>query len=188
MTSQDIYDSISEWTTWAQKPENNRYDIALFKIWIQFEKFISELFVLYATGKESETGYKPSLKLQFQDDVQLNAFLRGDRTYVDYPNKINALSRHVFADDPFDFAIYSDSNNHTAYDQIIAVRNYVAHESGESRKKYINACLGGNEDNYIAPNDYLIKINKRIGKSHYTELVNSVKNMVSILIDPSAYT
>lgn len=158
----DVYDSIVEWTEWAQKDENQRFDIALFKVWINFEKFISELFVNYAIGRESETGYKPILKLQFQDETQLNAFLRGDRTFVDYQGKIKNLSKHIFKDDPFDLAIFSDSNNYNAYNRIFSIRNYVAHESGEARTKYVKVCLGGNEDKYITPNEYLKKINMHL--------------------------
>lgn len=187
MISTDVYNSITEWTEWAKKEENQRFDIALFKIWIIFEKFISELFVNYAIGGESETGYKPSLKLQFQDETQLNAFLRGDRTFVDYQGKIKTLSKHIFQDDPFDLAIFSDNYNHNAYDRVFSIRNYVAHESGEARTKYIKTCLGGNERDYISPNAYLKKINNHDGKANYTDLTQAVKNMTAILIDPTAF-
>ena len=34
MVTNDILNAITLWTDWANKPENKRYDIALFKIWI----------------------------------------------------------------------------------------------------------------------------------------------------------
>ena len=45
MTVQEIYNSIDYWSDWASKEENKRYDIALMKIWVLFERFISDVFV-----------------------------------------------------------------------------------------------------------------------------------------------
>lgn len=61
MVTNDILNAITLWTDWANKPENKRYDIALFKIWIQFEKFMADLFINYATGNSSEVGFKGSI-------------------------------------------------------------------------------------------------------------------------------
>ena len=81
MVSNDVNKAISEWTVWAAKPEVQRYDIALLKIWIQFERFVGELFVTYATGNTSEKGYCPKLKIKFQDEEQFNAFMRDGTNY-----------------------------------------------------------------------------------------------------------
>ena len=185
MTSNDINTAINDWSAWASNSQNHRFDIALLKIWIQFEKFTSELFVLYATGQSSESRYKPRLQLKFQSEEQLNIFLReGNRTYIEFPTQIKKLSKHIFVDDPFDTAIFSDVNYNDAYNQIIAIRNYIAHESGEARIKYLKVCFGNSEDKFKEPNDFLQSNKKQTGKTYYTYYIESVQDMVSILIDP----
>ena len=42
---------------------------------------------------------------------------------------------------------------------MITLRNYIAHESNESRTKYIKTCLGNGT--FIEPDSYLTKINRR---------------------------
>ena len=93
MTTNEIKSSITTWNNWASNPHVQRYDIALLKIWIQFERFLSELIITYSTGQPSETGYSPNLKIRFQNEEQFNAFMReGNKKYVEYLGKIEKLS------------------------------------------------------------------------------------------------
>lgn len=182
MTKSDINTAINEWTTWAST--SGRYDIALLKIWIQFEKFIAELFVAYSTGNESEEGFVPTLNLQFSNAEQLNVFLReGNRTYVDYPTQIKKLSKHIFANNPFD-VIFLDSTTNSAYNQIIAIRNYIAHESGEARSKMINLCFGGVESKFKEPNEFLLTKEKETKQSYYTYYTTIINNTAALLVNP----
>lgn len=184
MVKNDILCAIATWTEWANEVGNKRYDIALLKIWIQFEKFIAELFVTYATGNRSEVGFSPSLKLKFSDETQLNVFLReGNRTYIDYPTQIEKLSKHIFDKDPFDI-IFLDATIHNTYLQIISIRNYIAHESGEAKAKMIKTCFGGRDEHFREPNDYLLAIKRSSNSSYYTYYVDTIKHMVELLIDP----
>ena len=133
MTTNEIKSSITTWNNWASNPHVQRYDIALLKIWIQFERFLSELIITYSTGQPSETGYSPNLKIRFQNEEQFNAFMReGNKKYVEYLGKIEKLSKHIFINNPFDI-IFLDATNKTAYEQLKALRNYIAHESGEAK-------------------------------------------------------
>lgn len=184
MVTNDIINSIETWTAWASKPENHRYDIALFKVWIQFERFMSELFVAYATGNTSEAGFSPNLKLHFIDESHLNAFLRdGNHTYVDYPSQIKKLSKHIFVNNPFD-VIFLDATIYNAYNQIISIRNYVAHESGESKNKFINTCFGGNINHFKEPNEFLLMKERTTNKTHYTYYIEIIKSTVHLLVAP----
>ena len=184
MVTNDIINSIEIWTNWASKPENRRYDIALFKVWIQFEKFMAELFVTYATGNASEAGFSPNLKLRFTDESHLNAFLRdGNRTYVDYPSQIKKLSKHIFVNNPFD-VIFLDTTIYNAYNQIISIRNYVAYESGESKNKFISTCFGGNANHFKEPNEFLLIKERTTNKTHYTYYIEIIKSTVLLLINP----
>jgi hypothetical protein len=184
MTISTIEESVNTWSEWASAPSIKRYDIALLKIWIQFERFISELFILYATGGVSEEGFSPTLNLQFSNEEQLNVFLReGNRTYIEYPTQIKKLSKHIFQNDPFDI-IFLDENNSSAYNQIISIRNYIAHESGESKTKIINTCFSGNARNYVEPNDFLQMKESSSRTTYFTYYTDIIKNMAKLLINP----
>lgn len=187
MVSNDVKKAISDWTTWAAKPDVQRYDIALLKIWIQFERFIGELFVTYAIGNPSEKGYLPALKIRFQDEEQFNVFMReGTKKYIEYIDKIEKLSAHIFEKNPFEI-ILMDSNIKPSFDQMKAIRNYIAHESGEAKRKLINTCFGGNERNFKEPNDFLKTREKMTKDTYYTYYVKIIENILELLIeDPSS--
>lgn len=184
MRTSDIENSINYWTNWAQEENNQRYDIALLKIWIQFEKFLGEMFVTYAIGQASETGFKPDLHLQFRDEEQLNAFLReNNRKYIDYLGQIQKLSKHIFVSDPFD-VIFSDVTSQTVYNQVLAIRNYIAHESGDAKTKIINTCFSGDSNRFQEPNNFLLTRETTTRDTYYTYYVNAIKNISLALVSP----
>lgn len=184
MTTNEIKTAIITWNNWASNPHVQRYDIALLKIWIQFERFISELIITYSTGQPSEMGYLPTLKIRFQDEEQFNAFMReGNKKYVEYLSKIEKLSKHIFIDDPFD-VIFLDATNKTAYEQLKALRNYIAHESGEAKSKLINLCFSGNTNNFLEPNNFLLTRERSTRNTYYTYYTTIIQNIVELLVDP----
>lgn len=180
MTEKAFHLSVQFWSQWASERGDSRYDFALFKIWIQFERFLSDLFVSYSLGRGSEYSYNPALKISFLDETQLNAFLRErGKEYINYLPEIRRLSKHIFVDDPFG-RIFENPENKEIFNQIESIRNYIAHESGDSRTKYQNLCHIGKE--FIEPNDYLKSINKSEGCSYYSYYVKSLSSMASILV------
>lgn len=183
MTVEEINNSITYWSDWASHDDNKRYDVALMKIWVQFEKFMSELFVDYCLGIASENGYLPERSIEFKSETQLNAFLRAEnKQYVDYPSQIKKLSKHIFEKDPFD-VIFSDSNNNVTYENIMAIRNYVAHESGEARKKLIKNIYSGREERFVEPVDYLLRKEKSTHKTYYTYYTTFIGNIAQLLTE-----
>ena len=83
MHSDEIRNTIENWTEWAKS--TNNYDIALLKIWIKFEKYLGEVFINYSLGNASERQYLPELKICFEDETQFSAFmLEGSKKYVEY--------------------------------------------------------------------------------------------------------
>ncbi|MBO7081923.1 MAG: hypothetical protein J6V99_07825 [Neisseriaceae bacterium] len=186
MTTHEVKQAISYWTKWAN--ETKQYDIALFKIWIKFEQFISKLFELYATGQSSETGYIPNRRLEFQNEEHLNLFLRGkSKPYIEYWGVIEHLSKHIFVENPFDILV-SDATITSSFKEIRAIRNYIAHESGEAKRKLVKSCFSGNDKHFREPNDYLTSRNKTTKNSYYTDYVETISNTVEILIDPRPTT
>ena len=66
----------------------------------------------------------------------------------------------------------------------MTIRNYVAHESGEARTKYIRCCCGGDESKFKEPNDYLQDKRKGSGQTHFSEYIRAIQDMATILVDP----
>ena len=183
MTIEEINNSIEYWSNWASIEENKRYDIALMKIWVQFEKFISDLFVNYSLGIPSENGYLPKRSLEFKSETQLNAFLRPEnRTFIDYPSQIQKLSKYIFEKNPFDI-IFLDSNNNVTYLNIMAIRNYVAHESGESREKLIKNLFANRADKFEEPSVFLLKKEKNSKITHYSFYVKFIRDTAQLLTE-----
>ena len=183
MTVEDINNSIEYWTNWAANDNNQRFDVALMKIWVQFEKYLSEIFVNYCIGIPSENGYLPERSIEFKTDTQLNAFLRPEnKKYVDYPSQIKKLSKHIFVKDPFD-VIFLDSNNNVTYENIMAIRNYVAHESGEARTKLIKNLYAGREDKFVEPVVFLLRKEKSTNTTYFTYYTKFVSDIAQLLTE-----
>lgn len=166
-----------------EKIENNipeLYEIYFFKTYVKFEVFLAQLFENYCIGVYSGKGYCPNRKLEFIDKEHLRAVLKGDKQYLDYIKKIESLSKHIFVDNPFDL-IFQVADNNNIFDQMISLRNYIAHESVESKKRYVDTCLGGGE--FIEPCEYLSKINRHRSKSNYTIYMEKIVEISDMLLD-----
>ncbi len=140
----------------------------------------------YATGNPSERGYSPELKIKFQDEEQFNAFMReGTKKYIEYLDKIEKLSSHIFKTNPFD-VILLDADIKSSFEQMKVIRNYIAHESGEARRKFINTCFSGNEKNFVEPNDFLKSREKTTKDTYYTYYMKTIKTILDFLIEDPA--
>lgn len=106
--------------------------------------------------------------------------LKGDKQYVDYIKKIEALSKHIFIHTPFN-VILEVADNVNIMDQMTALRNYIAHESAEARARYVNTCLGGGQ--FIEPSEYLCKKNRRKSKTNYTIFIEKIIELSELLLE-----
>lgn len=156
------------------------YEASFFKIYVKFEVYIANIFEEYCVGTESSKGYCPQRKLAFLDKEHLRAILKGEKQYVDYIKKIEMLSKHIFIDNPFNI-IFDVADNATTFNQMTALRNYIAHESGEARVKYVKTCLGNGE--FIEPSVYLLKKNRRTSKANYTIFVEKIIEISELILD-----
>lgn len=156
------------------------YEIFFFKVYVKFEVYLSQIFEAYAVGMSSGKGYCPNRKLNFIDKEHLRAVLKGDKQYMDYIKKIESLSRHIFVDNPFDL-IFQVEDNNTVFNQMISLRNYIAHESPESKKRFVDTCLGGGQ--FVEPHRYLTKINKRKSKSNYTIYMEKILEISELILE-----
>lgn len=172
---------IDEQNEWAERTEC--FDIAIFRCWIQFEKFLIEKFIEYSI---QPIGLEDIRKLKFDDAEHFKAFLRGDRTYIEYISKIEKLSKHIYHNNknPFEILI-SDQTYSTVFEDLRVIRNHIAHESEESQKKYLNRIFSSNSQRMISPNDYL-KSWKDKGRteSYYSFYIRSIKEMSNLIESP----
>jgi hypothetical protein len=183
VTIEEINSTIEFWSQWASNEQEPRYDIALFKISVCFEKFISELFVSYSIGEPSEKGYLPERLLEFKDQKQLEVFIRPpSKPYIDYPSQIKNLSKYIFKKNPFD-VIFTSCNYSGSYQDIIAIRNYVAHESGEARQKLIDRLFNKRNEKFVEPSVFLKTKKKQLGVTHFTYYVNCIHEMSNLLVE-----
>ena len=156
------------------------YEASFFKIYVKFEVFLSEMFKSYCIGTVNSKGYCPQRKLAFVDEAQLDAVLKGDKQYVDYLKKIESLSKHIFVDNPFN-VIFDVADNATYINQMMALRNYIAHESSESRSKYLHTCLSNKA--FVEPCDFLMSKNKRNSRSYYTIYINKILQISDLILE-----
>lgn len=181
MTIQKFKEQIDFWSEWANCENNQRYDISLMKIYVQFEKFISELFIDYCLGKQSEKKYEPNRLLEFNNLDQLNKVLCYNSNHINYVKVIEHISGNLFDPDPFDI-LKTDSIYVNSIREVFLIRNFVAHESIESKGKYIKTCLKGE---YIEPSDYLLLHHKKkTGPSNFTTYCKDLLDVAKLLVDP----
>lgn len=191
MDNSELLNEINIWQNEFQNPNfnNKLIELAFFKIFVKFEKFLSHLFTQYSTGKKSGMSYKPKRKLGFSSSNQLYDVIRGsNRSYIDIPKLIKSLSPHIFKDndDPF-FLVFSDPTFSDNYTKMQVIRNFIAHESIESRTKYINNVLNTyNITSFIEASDFLLR-NTRVGNSYYTMFTSILQQYSNILINPASY-
>lgn len=181
MNLNDLEKYINIQDEWAKKTEC--FDIAIFRCWIQFEKFLIDKFIELST-QSSELG--DIRKLKFDNEEHFKAFLRGDRSYIEYISKIEMLSKHIFKDNknPFDILI-SDQNYASVFKKLKVIRNHIAHESEESLRKYTNEIFSSNQKNVISPNDYLKSwTNRHRTESNYSFYIRNLKDISRLIESP----
>ena len=157
------------------------YEASFFKIYVKFEKYLSKIFESYCIGTESSKGYCPQRKLEFADEEHLRAILKGDKQYIDYIKKIQSLSPYIFVNNPFNI-IFAVAENQQIFNEMIALRNYIANESNESRKKYTETCLGNGS--FIEPGEHLTRIKRRKGISYYSIYINKIIEISELILAP----
>jgi hypothetical protein len=187
MENEELLECITYWDKQIKK-DNNLCDVAMMKIFVKLERFIILMFKNYSTGIASGKGYTAERKLLFEDYSHLDNFLsiKGG-SFIDYLPIIQKFSKFIFLDNrnPFDL-IFADDTLKNIFEEIRAIRNYVAHESQESISKYKRTCLSGNND-FIEPKIYLNSLKMSRSKSYYSFYIEKVKEISEILLESNLY-
>jgi len=184
MNNQDLIDEIDKWNavfSSASTIDNSLFELAFFKVFIKFEKFLSDSFENYAIGNASIHGYCPPRRLTFDDLDHLNKVIKKEnRSFVNHFEVIKNISDCFFTNNPFDI-IKTDPNYSTIINQMKVIRDYIAHESSAAKQKYIVSIL--NNRPFIEPHQHLLSIKRGTSLSYYTYYINSIKDISNFIIN-----
>jgi hypothetical protein len=185
--NEEFFEEIEKWKSKIDLGEEILYEIAFFKIFVKFEQSLANLFIKYSTEGKSLDGLVLKRRLEFEDEKHFNDFLKNpNSSYIDYLEKVSYMPKLIFEDNfnIFDLAL-NDSEFSQTYTKMITLRNYIAHESKESKQKYIKCNLSNN--NFIEPYEYLKKVVRNRQKSNYSIFVENMKKTIDILVGAKVY-
>lgn len=185
MDNSELITEIDKWKDIFQNNSNNHlYELAFFKIFVKFEKFLADCFEGYCAGNKSIYNYCPNRKLEFLDVNHLHKVLKcnGGGSFINHSKIIKDVSNYFFNDNdnPFNI-ITTDSNYSNLYNHMLLVRNVIAHESSEAKNRYQNTILGNN-NLYISPNEHLLFQKRGSSDSYYTIYVEAIKNISNYIV------
>ena len=149
------------------------YPLGFFGIFIKFQNCIYAQFEQYCLGEKSSQEFLPKRKHIFNDEIELRKFLGAkNKDYIDYNDRISSLSQYIFESNPFDNLSYLSP---LSYQQLIDVRNYIAHESGSTKSKLMKMTHN------ISLEEYLAK--KKQGKTNFERIITCLKQFSDYIID-----
>lgn len=190
MTLQTLNDEISHWENTLdsldKETKKKLLEIAFFKIFVKMELFLSNCFIAYSIGNSNMDGtYIPNRKLSFSDEKHLKDVLKGKNSFIDYIEKMESVSKHIFVEkqNPFDLIFLTA----TISDDLIKmklIRNYIAHESEESKEKYTNKVLNGK---FKKLEEYLNENKREAGVTYFTYYINKIREISIIISSPQSY-
>lgn len=182
MNNQDLLSEIEKWNTHFglnTNIDNVIYELAFFKIFIKFEKFLSDTFECYATGTPSIHNYCPDRRLNFDDLEHLNKVIKKDNSFINHFDVIKNISDCFFTNNPFEI-IKSDANYSSTVNTMKYIRNYIAHESTTARNKYVKNVL--NDRGFIEPYEHLLSIKRSTNKSFYNYYITSIIEISNFIV------
>ncbi|BCU63650.1 hypothetical protein F941_02923 [Acinetobacter bouvetii DSM 14964 = CIP 107468] len=184
MNNSFVLAEIEKWETIFASPtqiDNTLYELAFFKIFIKFEKFLSDCFEMYSIGEKSIYGYCPERKLEFLDLEHLYKVIKKPNTsFVNQYDIIKKTSECFFIDDPFSI-INKDSNYTTIINEMKTIRDYIAHESNSARNKYETNVL--KDKGFIEPFEHLKRNHRKKNISYYTYYIKSIVEISKYIIN-----
>lgn len=184
MDNQELLDEIDKWNNIFSSTSTidpTLYELAFFKVFIKFEKFLSDCFENYAIGNGSSTGYSPNRRLNFDDLDHLNKVIKKEnRSFVNHYEVIKNLSDCFFHDNPFDI-IKTDPTFTSIIGEMKIIRDYIAHESTAAKAKYISSIL--NNRVFIEPHVHLLNIKRNTSISYYTHYIDSIITISNFIIN-----
>ena len=166
MNNTVLVDEIEYWKQLLQSNSNSELiELAFFKVFIKYEKFISDIFIHYSIGEKSDFDYCPARKLNFIDEVHLNKMLQKQNTnFINHFEVVQNLSEHIFIDNPFEI-LTNAANYSSEVKKMKIIRDYIAHESSHAKKKFENNVTN---NVVLKPHEFLNRTNRRLSISNYS--------------------
>ena len=162
-------------------------EYSLINCVVSFQTFISNCFDSYASGTASSSGYTPQRRLEFETPEHLHSiFSAVKKGYIDtFENGIKEYSKFIFplGKDPFAL-IVQDATLWSNYNKARIIRNFLMHRSGLSEKEYRDN-IPDNTTGDIKP--YLDLLKMKNHQTLYTQLLDSLANITTILVNPEPY-
>jgi len=192
MDNRELIDEINNWQTILSTGQTSDYlvELAFFKIFVKFEKFLTMSFIHYSIGKRSSLNFKPRRKLGFKNQKHLEQMLLNpNAAFIDYPKILEKKALSIFNDDENPFEIlFSDATFSENFRKMQIIRNHIAHESPESLEKYLKKVLNSyGIQSFIPISDFLNKLMKN-SNSYYSYYINIIRNYSNIILDPTPYS
>lgn len=166
MNNDILVNEIEYWKQLLQANSNPELiELAFFKIFIKFEKLISDIFIKYSIGEKSDFEFCPKRKLNFIDEDHLNKIIKKNNTsFINHYESILNLSEHIFINNPFEI-ISTSANYSSEIRKMKIIRDYIAHESSHSKSKYETNVT--NRKN-LKPHEFLNKTKPSLSISYYS--------------------
>lgn len=167
MNNEVLVIEIENWKQLLKKNSNSELiELAFFKIFIKYEKFISDIFIHYSIGEKSNFNYCPVRKLNFSDETHLNKIIQKPNTsFINHFDTVLKLSEHIFIDNPFEI-LTRDANYSSEVGKMKIIRDYIAHESSHSKNKFEKSVTN---NAILKPHEFLSKTNPRLSISYYSQ-------------------
>lgn len=162
---------LAEICKWQDKiiADDENLEMAFFKVFVKFENFLTDAIMKYATG-EYENQKKVKRRLEFADSEHLMKTIRMD--YLDTGLTTRKLVNQLFKSDNR-ISFFFNSEHNDFFEKMKALRNYIAHESEESKRNYIRKTL--NNHDYMTPSEFLKYKNRGGSESQYSKFIEIVK-------------
>lgn len=186
VNNDDLLAKIEEWSS-EISIDDKHIHFALLEIFIEFEKFLTNSFIVYALGGKGKNNFAPILRVEFEDKEHLLGFIKCNNQYIDYIKKIQEVKEFIFQIDTCPFnKIFSTSEFTTYFKEIQILRNFIAHQSQESKDKYQRKVLRPKGiNNYILAKTFLQRINRQQNISYYSIYVKAIIFYSEIICDAS---
>lgn len=161
--------------------------LAFLRIFLAWEQFLEESFILYLLGKSSPTRFKPFCYVKPSNREHAINFTRGGNKYADWTSVTTVVEKaNLFFRDgaPYNNALRPKSN---LFDEMKILRNAIAHNSDESNTKFMSLVRRrlGHYPPRLTPGGFLsIIIAGSVPQSSYLQFYISELEKSALLIIP----
>lgn len=171
----ELIDEINKWQP-KIVTDPSFLEIAFFKIFVKFENFITDIIIDYATKTAVNTS-KVELRIEFSDRDHFKKVT--GLKYLDTGKKTKELVDQIFTNSN-NISVFFTSQDSQFFEEMKLLRNYIAHESEESKHKYLRTTLNNYTD-FLEPNDFLKSKKRGETESIYTKFVNMVLTYAELI-------